>query len=109
MQDTLRAISQMSETELKSVMEAVKARRKTLSVITASVVLSEVKVGDRVKLTGLSPKYLNDCHAKVESIGGDEIGITLEDGWFETRARQRFGNRTIRVKPQCVRVVDAAS
>lgn len=108
MQDTLRAISEMDSNDLDQVIKAVKDRHKVLLTIQASTTLSTVRVGDRVELTGLSPKYLNGCKAEVKAIG-TEISIVLENGWFEQRAREKFAGRVIRVKPQCVKVIDAAA
>lgn len=81
-------VARADETDLANILNAVKARRKALGQINAAA----VKVGQRVTLDGLSPKYLNGLTGTVLSVEGARCTVTLDrDSTTSLRyAGQRF-------------------
>lgn len=68
-------VARADETDLTNIINAVKARRRTLGQISAAA----VKVGATVTLEGLSPKYLNGLTGTVKNISGARCTVTLDE------------------------------
>jgi hypothetical protein len=94
-------LNQATRDDLERVIGAVKQRRQILGQITAAA----VAVDARVKLTGLSPRYLNDRTGKVTAIRGQRGDVELDE---EIYARGRyFGEKTLPGVPlQCLQLID---
>jgi hypothetical protein len=94
-------LNQATRDDLDRLMGAVKQRRRILGQITAAA----VTVKARVKLTGLSPRYLNDRTGTVTAINGERGDVDLDE---EILARGRlFGQKTVRGVPlQCLQLID---
>lgn len=86
----LDALSEFDETDLELVVAGVKARRSQLRTLTTLEVVGSLNVGDRVKLTGLRPQYVNGATGTVESLAQTRFNVRLDDD-VDPRARARFG------------------
>jgi hypothetical protein len=94
---TLHATSE----EARRINKAATERVKLLGKMEGSLMASLLKPGDKVTLSGLSPKYLNGMTATVkEAAQGRETKVTvvLDD---EHRAT-RYGTRPVKVPAQCL-------
>ncbi len=91
MQDVLYAISGMTRAELDLVMEACNARHKAVKATETLSAMTTLKVGDKVRLLGLSPKYANGATGFITVAHGPAMLVALEDNIVSAKARQRFG------------------
>ena len=94
--DALRFISGATDQELDGVLAAYKSRHKVLRQIKASEALVRFKVGDRVKITGVSPKYLNGNGGVITEIG-DKFTVKLDEDAYTGRYA-----RTLNVPGTCL-------
>ena len=84
---------------LDAIIEAANARRKTLARITAS----QLKVGDRVELTDIRPKYLSGAIGVIASKNGKGLRVTLENEALKIKAGRYIGpDGTVGVPEGCV-------
>jgi hypothetical protein len=68
-----------------------------------ATIMTQVKVGDRVRLTGLSPKYMNGLEVEVVGKAVSKLNVRFVDVLaVPTRARDRFGTRPFKVPANCV-------
>lgn len=74
--DVATFISGASPDDLERVGGFIKSRHKALRELRAAA----VSVGAKVRLTNLSPKYLNDLTGEVTSIKGQRCTVELDEG-----------------------------
>jgi hypothetical protein len=94
-----RAVDSMNALELDLMQQALEDRRRQLRSETAS----SLRPGDKVRLHGIRPKYLN---GRVVTVGHVNVKtITVQD---PAEVGSRFANsRTVRIPIKCVERVDA--
>jgi hypothetical protein len=93
-----------TESDLNSIYEMGKIRTRSLRTQQAALIASTVKPGDKVRLSGLSPKYLNGEVAKVVSVEGSKLAIQ-----FEYYIGKFAPEQTVRVPASCTTVVTEES
>lgn len=86
--------------DMERVWDAAKARQKELRDRASAVNAASIKVGDKVRLRDISPKYLNGNVVEVTRIDGKTIGVkSIDETGFQ--ARNRLGHAA-RVPASCV-------
>lgn len=99
LQEVVAAIDTFDRDELHVVLTAFKARDKYLRGAASRQALATFKVGDKVRLSGLSPKYLNGLTGEIKGREGDKFSVEFdEESAFMAR---RYG-KTVRVPPGCL-------
>lgn len=95
-------LNEATESDMDRIMGAWKTRRKTL----AAENLATVKVGDRVRLAGLSPKFLNGATGVVTGINQTTVAFKVDDT-APQRVKDRLGApwQDARVPAGCVEVI----
>lgn len=67
-------LTSASNEDISRVIDGIKSRRSILATINAA----SVAIGEKVKLDGLKPKYLNGLTGTVESISGRSATVKLD-------------------------------
>lgn len=105
-QDALAAIGDADQSDLDLLVTALNARRKALHAQAEIESASTLKPGDRVRLSDLSPRYLNGLTAVVKqrSPGSGRVKFVVE---FENEfaAGPRFGS-TVTVPASCLQACE---
>ena len=63
--------------DLDEIVKAISERRKIISLQRAVDNLSTLAIGDRVKLTNISPKYMNNRPATIIGFDGRKIKVDM--------------------------------
>ena len=92
--------SELSGAELSSLFDTIKRKQKMTRDTEVALKAVSLKPGDRVRLFGLSPKYLNGLVGEVQSVENTRARVKLEDS-FNLR---RFGT-TPKVPLACLEVL----
>ena len=93
-------ISGVYDSELNSIQEAIRQRRKLTKSAHAAVTMTELKIGDKIVLKEISPKYMIGMAATVTGKRRTKLEVTLDI------ACGRFGTTTPIVVPaSCVEKV----
>lgn len=96
--EIIQKILVSDERQLDILLQALLSRRKTLRDARSFDVLATTFPGDRVKLSGLSPKYLNGCTGVVVNVTSKNIEVRLEPP-----VRGRY---TVLVPAQCIEHIE---
>lgn len=70
--------SEATEGDITAIYEMAKTRAKTLRNVQAATNAATLKPGDKVRLSGLSPKYMNGEVVEVVSINGSKIRVKTD-------------------------------
>jgi ribosomal protein L21E len=103
LQDALVFVFNADDRELDRLRQAIQERARQLRVINKHEALAKFNDGDRVELSGLSPKYLNGATGVIERMEKDRIAVRLDDD-VDYRIPARYG-RTVRVPANCLKEV----
>ena len=95
-------IHQATDEQLTSLMNMVVAERKHRRQLEAHQVAAEVKVGSRVRLKNIKPKYMTGAICEVTALGSTRVTIDIIEG-PDFRGRIRRG---IQVLHSCIELVD---
>lgn len=79
-QEVLDFVSSATEQEVRLLFDAGKRRTKTIRENTAAANAATLKVGDRVRTKGLSPKYLSGLPATVTRVDRTKISVEVDEG-----------------------------
>ena len=80
--------------DMERVWDAAKARQKELRDRASRINAASIKVGDKVRLRDISPKYLNGAIVEVTKIEGKKVGVKpIEETNFQARNRLGMGGR----------------
>ena len=104
LQKMRQLIASADAAEVRVLSDALHTRTLTLRDTRQREALRTLKVGDKVRLKGLKPQYLNGTLAVVESRKGSRFRVVL-DGNADPRATRRFGDRPL-VPAGSLEVVD---
>jgi len=66
------------DSELEAILEAVHQRRKLMRGASKAVAMVSLKIGDKVRLKGLSPKYVNGSTAKIVDKKRTKLVVVLD-------------------------------
>lgn len=91
----VRLIGQASTEELMILSDSINSRHRHLKNMEAVHNRQTLKVGSRVKLKNLKPKYLNGTKAVVLEVKGDKGFLVELEPNADPRAFRRFGNKPI--------------
>lgn len=89
------------DSELETIISAIKERRKIVQTAKAFNVITKVKQGDKVRLKGLSPKYLNGNVAEV--IKPNQKSVQC---FFPETIGKYIKNVPFNVPASCLEIVD---
>jgi ribosomal protein S17 len=93
--EALTAIANGSlDAHLDALSRAIKARRQ----FRATLEVATLAPGDRVRIGGTRPAYLNGQHAIVQSVNDKTVSVRFEN----PSAAGRFGSSTVRVPVACI-------
>jgi hypothetical protein len=77
--EVIAAIDTMDSDDLGLVLDAYKARMKYVREASSRQAAATIKVGDKIRLSGLRPKYLNGLTGVVVSRNGDKFSVAFDD------------------------------
>ena len=75
--DVLAYVSTATREEISGIHDAANARSRMLRDIRTAQAAATIKVGDKVTLGGLSPKYLNGLQGEVKALDGKRVTVEL--------------------------------
>ena len=79
-QELLTAIGQLdNEADCNLLFEALRAQTRHVRATAARLNASTLKAGDKVRLHGIRPKYLDGATGIVVSLNGTKIEVRLDD------------------------------
>ena len=99
------------DANLAEIFAAIRDRQQIVRTINDSKALATIKVGDKVVLKGLSPKYLNGAECEVvagpKTSRSKRISVKLLDPkTCNYKAAARFGSFPVQVPVGCVEKVN---
>lgn len=94
MEALLEFIYSAGEDDLRIITDAVNARRESLRKRKTQEMLRTLRVGDKVTLTNVKPKYLIGTGGTIIERRGTKFVVELDD-YADKRAIARFGGRPI--------------
>ncbi len=83
--------------DLDIILDTLKNRRRYLQTQKAMEMKLKLKAGDRARLDGLKPKYLNGCRVTILSV--DRFDAMVE---FDTNPRPTRFSNTVRIPLSCL-------
>jgi hypothetical protein len=75
--DVLDYVGTASREEITGIHEAANARARLLRDLKTAEAAATIKVGDRVTLNGLRPKYLNGLQGEIKATDGTRATVEL--------------------------------
>lgn len=78
LQEVGEFISQADSNQIDAIWSLCRNRTKVLRANAEAIASATLKVGDKVRLRGLSPKYLNGAVGMIAGRAGDKFEVTLD-------------------------------
>lgn len=88
--------------ECEAIFDTCRDRVKALHDINARANAASLNVGDKVRLIGISPKYLNGCKAVIDAKRNGRFVVKLDAEHEFSRAWTRSVNGMLEVHASCV-------
>ena len=76
---TQKIISGMMDSELDAISKAIDTRKKLLRETKIALTMSDLKIGDKVKLRDLRPKYINGIVAEVVKLNRTTVAVRMPE------------------------------